>query len=161
MASFSVWASYPANWVLPVFEWIDALTNWFDSIFQPFFRAISWGLDTPMRALQGFLQWLPWPAGMFLVCVLTMRAGGWRLTVFALLALFYLIVVGYWRQSMNTLALVLLAVPLSVVIGFSIGILAFRVPKSLLAIEVALDTMQTMPAFAYLIPAHYAQEGVQ
>jgi glycine betaine/proline transport system permease protein len=144
--------SYPSNWVLPAFDWIDAFADWFDNLFQPFFRAISWSLDTPMRALQGFLQWLPWPAGMLVVCLLTMRAGGWRLTVFALFALFYLIIVGYWRQSMNTLALVLLAVPLSVVIGFFVGILAFRLPKSLPAIEAALDTMQTMPAFAYLIP---------
>ncbi|HXQ39922.1 MAG TPA: ABC transporter permease subunit [Candidatus Udaeobacter sp.] len=145
-------SSYPSSWLLPVSDWIDVGTDWFDNIFQPFFRAISWGLDTPMRGLQGFLQWLPWPAGMFLVCVLTMRAGGWRLTVFALISLLYLILVGYWHQSMNTMALVILAVPLSVVVGFFIGILAFRLPKAMPAIEAALDIMQTMPAFAYLIP---------
>src|SRR5207244_1638891 len=52
----------------------------------------------------------------------------------------------------NTLALVILAVPLSVVIGFALGVLADRVPRAIPIIEAALDTMQTMPAFAYLIP---------
>jgi glycine betaine/proline transport system permease protein len=144
--------SYPADWVLPISDWVDAITDWFVGIFQPFFRAISAGLDFPMRGLQQFLQWLPWPAGMLVVCLLTLRAGGWRLTLFALAALFYLVIVGYWRASMNTLALVLLAVPLAIIIGFSIGIVAFRLPKSLPVIEATLDTMQTMPAFAYLIP---------
>jgi glycine betaine/proline transport system permease protein len=53
---------------------------------------------------------------------------------------------------MNTLALVLLAVPMSVVAGFFLGVLAHRVPKARQAIDVLLDIMQTMPAFAYLIP---------
>jgi len=47
---------------------------------------------------------------------------------------------------------VILAVPLSVVIGFALGVLADRVPRAIPVIEAALDTMQTMPAFAYLIP---------
>ena len=63
-----------------------------------------------------------------------------------------MLIAGYWHQSMNTLALVLLAVPMSVAAGFGLGVLAYREPRLRGAIEVALDLMQTMPAFAYLIP---------
>ncbi|HEY2110591.1 MAG TPA: ABC transporter permease subunit, partial [Dongiaceae bacterium] len=145
-------AAYPANWILPIPDLINAFTDWFDSIFQPFFRAISFGLDKPMRAIQSVLQWLPWPAVMLLVGVTALRAGGWKLALFAVASLAYLVIVDYWSQSMNTLALVILAVPLSVVVGFALGVLADRVPKAIPVIEAALDTMQTMPAFAYLIP---------
>ena len=145
-------AAYPANWILPIPDVINAFTDWFDSIFQPFFRAISYGLDKPMRAIQAVLQWLPWPAVMLLVGVTALRAGGWKLALFAVASLAYLVIVDYWTQSMNTLALVILAVPLSVVIGFALGVLADRVPRAIPVIEAALDTMQTMPAFAYLIP---------
>jgi glycine betaine/proline transport system permease protein len=145
-------ATYPPSWILPIPAVINAFTEWFDSIFQPFFRAISFGLDKPMRAIQAVLQWLPWPAVMLLVGVTALRAGGWKLALFAVASLAYLVIVGYWTQSMNTLALVILAVPLSVVVGFALGVLADRVPKAIPVIEAVLDTMQTMPAFAYLIP---------
>jgi glycine betaine/proline transport system permease protein len=145
-------AAYPPGWILPIPDLINAFTDWFDSIFQPFFRAISFGLDKPMRAIQAVLQWLPWPAVMLLVGVTALRAGGWKLALFAVASLAYLVIVDYWTQSMNTLALVILAVPLSVVVGFALGVLADRVPKAIPVIEAALDTMQTMPAFAYLIP---------
>ncbi len=145
-------ALYPAAWVLPVADGINLFTDWFNGLFQPFFRAISFALDGPMRGLQALLQWLPWPAVMLLVGATALRASGWRLALFTIASLAYLILTGYWRQSMNTLALVLLAVPLSVVIGFGLGVLAHRVPKAIHVIEAILDTMQTMPAFAYLIP---------
>jgi glycine betaine/proline transport system permease protein len=41
---------------------------------------------------------------------------------------------------------------MSVVVGFFIGVLAHRVPRSRGTVDVVLDVMQTMPAFAYLIP---------
>ncbi|MEA2780749.1 MAG: glycine betaine/proline transport system permease protein [Rhodospirillaceae bacterium] len=145
-------AGYPSAWVLPIADWINVFTDWFNNLFQPFFRAISFALDRPMRGVQAILQWLPWPSVMLLVGALALRAGGWRLALFAIAALTYLVIVGYWRQSMNTLALVLLAVPLSLVAGFILGVLAYRVPRAIAAIEALLDIMQTMPAFAYLIP---------
>ncbi len=144
--------AYPPDWILPIQDWVNAFTDWFNNLFQPIFRAVSFALDGPMRGLQALLQWLPWPAVMLLVGATALRAAGWRLAVFALASLAYLIVAGYWRQSMNTLALVILAVPLSVVIGFALGVVAYRVPRVVPAIEALLDTMQTMPVFAYLIP---------
>ena len=152
-SSASPWISiYPTDWVLPVAGWIDTAADWFVSLFKPIFRAISWTLDGPMRSLRAALEWLPWPATILLVGTLALSASGWRLAVFTTASLGYFVLVGYWPQSMNTMALVLLAVPLSIVIGFAIGAVSFRLPRTRAGIEVALDVMQTMPAFAYLIP---------
>ncbi len=144
--------AYPPDWNLPFADWINVANDRFVQIFQPVFRGIAWALDGPMRALQAALQWMPWPATILLVGTLALSASGWRLALFTLAALAYLVVVGYWPQSMNTMALVLLAVPLSVIIGFGLGVTAFGAPRARVIIEAILDCMQTMPAFAYLIP---------
>ncbi len=144
--------AYPAAWVLPLAGWIDVAADHFVDLFQPFFRALSWSLEGPLRAVQSALQWLPWPCAILLVAGISLRAGGIRLALFGIATLLYLIVTGYWRQSMNTLAMILFAVPISVVIGFAIGVLARLRPKARAAIEVLLDLMQTVPCFAYLIP---------
>jgi glycine betaine/proline transport system permease protein len=145
-------AAYPPDWVLPAVALVNVATDWFVHLFEPIFRAIAWSLDGPMRLLQAVLQWMPWPAAILLVCVLSLSASGWRLALFSLLSLGYMVGVGYWPQSMNTMALVLLAVPLSMVTGFALGVLAFRLPRALPVVEAVLDSMQTIPAFAYLIP---------
>jgi glycine betaine/proline transport system permease protein len=145
-------ALYPADWVLPIASGVDSVSTTIAEFLKPTFRAIALLLEIPMRAIQAVLQWIPWPAMMLLVGLIALRAGGRRLAWFALGTLAYLLVTGYWHESMNTLALVLIAVPLSVIAGFALGVLAHRVPRARGSIEVALDVMQTMPAFAYLIP---------
>src|SRR5262249_62266528 len=98
------------------------------------------------------LEWLPWPAVMLLVVAVALRVDGLGLALFAFASLTYLLLTGYWPQSMNTLSLVLLAVPISVVIGFGLGTLGHRYPRLRGALQSSLDLMQTVPAFAYLIP---------
>ena len=59
---------------------------------------------------------------------------------------------GYWVESMNTLALVSVSVPLALTMGLLIGILAYEVPRVRKGLEAVLDVMQTVPTFAYLTP---------
>lgn len=147
------WLSlFPADWVLPIAAGVDAVSTAVTEFVKPVFRFIAWLLDWPMQGVQAILQWIPWPMMMILVGVTALRAGGRSLAWFATGTLAYLLVAGYWRQSMNTMALVLIAVPMSVAAGFALGVLAHRVKRARGTIEVALDVMQTMPAFAYLIP---------
>ena len=144
--------TYPKNWALPFAQWINILSDPLFTSLKPLCRAIAVLLDWPLRGIRAVLQWLPWPSVMLITVALALRASGWRLALFVVLALTYVVITGYWRQSMNTLAVVVLAVPLSVFTGFAIGVLADRVPRLAKTIEVVLDLMQTVPAFAYLIP---------
>ena len=59
---------------------------------------------------------------------------------------------GLWEQSIQTLALMLAAVTLSLAIGMPLGILAGRSPRVHRTITPGLDAMQIVPAFAYLMP---------
>ncbi len=143
---------YPDGWVLPIDAVLNvamrAVVDW----FKWFFRAISWCLEFPMAWLKGLLHWLPWPAVLLAVTVTAHAASGWRLALFAALSLLYMVVIGYWDESMVTLSLVGVAVPISAVSGLLLGLWgahSARVRRVLLPV---LDVMQTVPTFAYLTP---------
>ena len=143
---------YPKSWVAPLAPWLNWLADWLVHLLQPLFRATAAALEAPMRAMRTGLVWLPWPVVLLFAVLLAMRAGGARLALFALATFAYILLAGYWRPTMNTLALVLLAVPLAVLLGFIAGVIGYRAPRVRPIIEGALDLMQTVPAFAYLIP---------
>ncbi len=144
--------SYPEAWVLPFEDWVNFAMDWFVASFKWLFKSVSWALGWPMLWLQWILHWLPWPATIAIFMVLGHQAGGWRLALFTGCALLYMVITGYWLESMNTLALVGVSVPLSILLGFGLGILAFRSRRAAGIIHPLLDLMQTVPAFAYLIP---------
>ncbi len=61
-------------------------------------------------------------------------------------------VLGLWDAGMQTLALMIMAAGLSVVIGIPLGVLMARVNWLRSVMLPVLDVMQTMPSFVYLIP---------
>ena len=142
----------PEELVIPLDAWLNAFMDLFVVNFKWLFRAMSGLLEWPMNGLQALLHWLPWPATIAGSVVVAHLAGGWRLAVFTLCALMYMVIVGYWDESMNTLALVGMAVPLAVAVGLFVGILDFSYRTARSVIQPTLDLMQTVPAFAYLIP---------
>jgi len=142
----------PQDWVLPVADVINWAMSGFVDTFRWLFRAFSWLISWPMNGLRTGLQWLPWPALIFAVALLAYAAGGWRLALFSILALLYMVVVGYWPESMATLSLVLLSVPLSVGLGLGLGIGAVKSRRFDKVLQPVLDIMQTFPTFGYLIP---------
>lgn len=74
------------------------------------------------------------------------------MALFAVVSMLYMVIVGFWTESMHTLALVAISVPLSVAIGFLLGAMAYRWQLAERIILPVLDFLQTVPAFAYLIP---------
>jgi len=145
---------YPRDWQVPVADWVNSTMNWFLEVpgVKPFFRGISNLFEYPMDWTQELLQWLPWPATIAAFTVLAFVAKGRGLAMFTALALLYMVVVGYWGESMNTLALVFLSIPLAVSVGAIIGILAFKFERVDRVVQPMLDLMQTVPTFAYLVP---------
>ncbi|MFE1166360.1 ABC transporter permease [Nocardiopsis sp. NPDC058789] len=90
---------------------------------------------------------------ILLLSLLALSVAGWRLGVFALLALTVVASVGQWSNAMDTLGLVLVASLIAVVIAIPIGILAAYNDYVSKVAKPVLDLMQTLPAFVYLIPA--------
>jgi glycine betaine/proline transport system permease protein len=90
---------------------------------------------------------------MLLLSTLAWVVAGWKLGVFSLVALTLVISIEQWSNAMSTLALVLVASLIAVVIAIPIGIVAAYSTVVSRIVKPVLDLMQTMPAFVYLIPA--------
>lgn len=142
----------PEALVFPVNDWINTVMAQIVHVTQPFFRILSWVLAQPMAALQRLLSVLPWLTVATAIVGLAWIATGRALALFAAIGVCLTLLLGYWPETMNTLALVGVSVPLSVALGFGLGTLGFLFPSSRRVLEFTLDLMQTVPAFAYLIP---------
>ena len=81
-----------------------------------------------------------------------LRFGGVRAAVIVGSAFASFALLGLWEASMQTLALMLAAVGLSLLVGVPLGIVAGRSDRFQAAISPVLDAMQIIPAFAYLMP---------
>ena len=147
-------AKYPSDWQLPLADWINAGMHWFLEVpgVRPFFRGVGDVVSYPMGWIQDVLQWMPWPATIAAIAILAYVAQGMRLAVFTSVALLYMVVIGYWSESMNTLALVFVSIPIAASVGLVAGIAAFKSERVNLVVQPTLDLMQTVPTFAYLIP---------
>jgi glycine betaine/proline transport system permease protein len=60
---------------------------------------------------------------------------------------------GLWDQAMQTVALMVVAVALAILLGIPLGIACARSNRVRAALAPVLDLMQTIPSFVYLIPA--------
>jgi glycine betaine/proline transport system permease protein len=74
------------------------------------------------------------------------------LAVFVAAALLLILNQGYWEAMLETLSLVLFAALISTLIGVPLGVAAAHRPWLYNALHPALDLMQTLPTFVYLIP---------
>ncbi len=145
-------AKYPADLVIPVSDWLNVVMDWIVKYLGWFFLGISWLLEWPIKGVRWLLHSLPWVVTVFLFCTVAYAAHGWRLAAFALVASLYILVIGYWSESMNTLSLVAISVPMAILVGFAFGVWGFFSDRAERAIVPILDILQTVPVFAYLLP---------
>ena len=72
--------------------------------------------------------------------------------IFAAITMIYISVFGQWKPSMQTLSFVMVAAPISFLLGLVFGILAYRNKRVEAILNPVLNVMQTMPHYAYLVP---------
>ncbi|MFW6268268.1 MAG: ABC transporter permease [Marinilabiliaceae bacterium] len=143
---------------------IDAITD----NAGPVLDGIALIIDTLVDSFQSLLLApSPWVIMILLGAIAyTVNGGGYKgvftkrgfkkgrgMAAFTILGLFLLFWMGYWMETMETLALVISSAILALVIGIPVGIWASRSSKVDQVVRPILDFMQTMPAFVYLIPA--------
>ncbi|MDZ7663370.1 proline/glycine betaine ABC transporter permease [Thiohalophilus sp.] len=138
---------------IPLGEWISALVDWLLAHAQWLFDVIVWLIDGLTTSLEILLLAPPaWLLAALIVALAAWRVN-WRFALFALAALALVLGLELWRDTLSTLALVLAATVVSLVIGVPVGIWAARSDRVWNVVRPVLDFMQTMPAFVYLIPA--------
>ncbi|MEV4477447.1 ABC transporter permease subunit [Nonomuraea sp. NPDC049504] len=132
-------------------EWIDDHRN-DNPLFLYFLNYIRLFVGQLYSLFQTTLYALGWPGITGVMGALAWLAGGWRIALLAVGGVSAFGVLGLWESSVDTLALVGVAVLLSLAIGIPIGVWAGLSARTRRAITPVLDVMQIMPTFAYLAP---------
>ncbi|MFK0690226.1 choline ABC transporter permease subunit [Mesorhizobium sp. IMUNJ 23033] len=138
---------------IPIGPWGKAffgfLTDNFDTVFRAFSNSLNFLLD---GVVDGLLL-LPPVLLIALIAVLAyflQRSRGLAVAVF--LGLLFILNQNLWKQTVETLVLVVAAAAASMTIGVPLGIWAAHKPKVYRIMLPVLDLMQTLPTFVYLIP---------
>lgn len=155
---FEATQKFPDALYLGVRPTLDSFQSWLISnrnthpAFVYFIDPLKEWLDWGVRAIENFLLSLHWGIVIGAFALFGWWLGKWKLALGCALAFFLFGLLGLWEQSMQTLALMMFSVLLSLLIGIPLGILAALNPRFEKFLRPILDTMQTMPAFVYLIP---------
>ena len=138
---------------LPLGKWMESAVGALTDHGQAVFDLISTALGAVIEALTAGLLWFPPLALIAIFCALAFWLHrSWKLVAFMALAFLLIVNLGYWKPTMETLSLVIFATLTCVVIGVPIGIAAAHRPWLYAVLRPALDLMQTIPTFVYLIP---------
>lgn len=170
------WAvEYPREWVVPLRFWVSDFMKWLihdadlglftfkqftrgiASVFNLFlgvsFGLLSEGVKVPLGGEAFFhIPPLSWIALVAMLALLAYTVRDWGLSLLVGVAFLYLAVFGQWESAMVTLSSIVVAVPLGILFGLLLGIVAHRQPWFERVITPLLDLMQTVPVFAYLVP---------
>lgn len=95
---------------------------------------------------------LPWTVVAGVAITLGYALSGRWLAILVGCATSYIAIFGQWEPAMETLSFVLIAAPLSVVLGILFGVMAFKSQAVENALLPLLNVAQTMPHFSYLVP---------
>ncbi|ASA24023.1 ABC transporter permease [Paenibacillus donghaensis] len=138
---------------IPLGKAVEWLEHWLELYFGPVFDLILTVIGGMVQGIETGLTILPALVVIVLIAALSYWIGKWRLALFAVVGLLLIDNLGLWGPTMQSLALVLTASILAVVIGVPIGILCAQSNNFKNIVTPILDFMQTMPAFVYLLPA--------
>ena len=133
---------------------INAGLDWFTGTFS----TATIGLQNVvtnivLNPLEGVLTSAPWWLMVAIVVVAAWSISGSRAALISAVCLGLIILLNLWNHSMVTLANVLVATVLTLVIGITMGIATARNARLRQVLRPLLDAAQTLPAFVYLIPA--------
>jgi glycine betaine/proline transport system permease protein len=138
--------------ILPLDDWIQFGVDWLVENHRDFFQFIKFPIEQSLEGLDWLLNAInPWIIiGIF--AILTWKYAGKIVTVFSILTFVLIGLLGLWGETMTTLSMVIISVLFCAVVGIPLGIASGRRDRVESVLRPLLDTMQTTPAFVYLIP---------
>ncbi|MEU1191656.1 ABC transporter permease subunit [Streptomyces sp. NPDC005859] len=121
-------------------------------LFVYFFGYLSNGVVLSVRGVYLVLLGAGWAGVTATAALVAWRVAGVRLALGTAAAFLACGLLGMWVPTMQTLALMVVAVLVSVVVGALLGLAGGLSERLDRALRPVLDTMQVLPAFAYLLP---------
>lgn len=138
------WAQDRYAWAI-VHRQTSPLFTWF---FTPLSDLLAWSVEQVVWLLDLFR----WPGVVVVVALIGWRTGGRNAALGGGLAMLGVGIISDWEHAMITLAIMLVAVAISLLLGVPLGILAARSDRFEKVLRVVLDTAQVLPIFVYFSP---------
>ena len=146
-------SKFLAAYKIPIGAWGKAFFTFLTDHFNAIFRGFSGGLNFLLGGLVDALLVVPPVLLVALIALLAWYLQRSKALGFGVaLGLLFIINQGLWKQTVETLVLVVAAAAMSMAIGVPLGIWAAHKPKVYRVMLPVLDLMQTLPTFVYLIP---------
>jgi glycine betaine/proline transport system permease protein len=145
--------SFPESLTLTTGPFWDAAVKWINVNYFDQLEAVkAFLLLNILIPFKRFLLVIPWPAAVGLLALAGVQLGGWRLAVLVAGLALFVAVTGNWPKAMISTYLIGISVVIATLIGVPIGIRAAGNDRLHRVVQAVIDTLQTLPAFVYLIP---------
>lgn len=138
--------------LIPLDDWISSFIDWLVEGYRWFFQGIKWPVEVTLSWLENGLLAIPPLLVIAIMAFIAWRTSGIRLSIFTVAALVFIGLLGFWEDTMITLAMVFSSVVFCTIVGIPLGIYSGKNDKFESFMRPILDGMQTTPAFVYLVP---------
>lgn len=132
---------------IPVGQWIELGVDWVQDNMTGVLDGISDGLNLVIGSFEDALLAIPAPLLAALIIALAWWRVGRRFALFAVAAMVLLFGMDIWKETVQTLALVIASSLVALLIGIPVGIAMARSDRIEAVMRPLLDFMQTMPPF--------------
>ncbi|MBY7649260.1 MAG: choline ABC transporter permease subunit [Candidatus Liberibacter europaeus] len=138
---------------IPLGDYLQEFFSHLTDKGEKFFNLLSFAL---LKIINCVLAIIQYPSPIVAVVIMSIFAlvikRSITIAIGVVLGLLLIINQGYWQETTETLALVLVSTSISMIIGIPIGVLSAWYHRFYTVIRFLLDSMQTIPTFVYLIP---------
>ncbi len=131
---------------------IKSGTTWLVRNWGGMFDGVDFAITYAMVGLEDGLRWIPWPVAILAIAGVAWLMGGWKLALFSIVGLAFIGVMNRWDSAVETVAIIIFSVVVSVLMAIPLGVLGSRSNRFDATIRPILDGMQTMPSYVYLVP---------
>jgi glycine betaine/proline transport system permease protein len=138
--------------LIPLDEWVQSFVDWLVFNHRDIFQAIKTPIELCLKGFEWFFTSLPPTVVILLFALAAWKFAGKKVTVFSVATLLLIGYLGLWQETMITLAMVISSVFFCALAGIPLGIMSGRSDRFELLLRPALDAMQTIPPFVYLVP---------
>ncbi|MCK2025855.1 proline/glycine betaine ABC transporter permease [Microbacterium sp. SSW1-47] len=138
---------------IPLGDWVAAGVDWITANLDGLLDVVSFVVSFLVDGLTRLLLTPHFAVIIVIAALLAWVVRSWKLAIGAAVSFLLIVAMDLWVPAMQTLALVLVAAIVAVLIAVPLGIWSARNATVRAALKPVLDFMQTMPAFVYLIPA--------
>ncbi|MCY4462808.1 MAG: ABC transporter permease subunit [Albidovulum sp.] len=137
---------------LPLADWANDWMRWLTSNYRSVFQAIKAIVKLALDLVEDGLRNTPQTLLLVFFTAFAWQIVNRATAILVFCAMATIGIIGAWDPAMTSLAVLVTAVSISTLVGLPLGILCSRVNWVWGIVRPALDFMQTIPSFTYLVP---------